>query len=202
MISYTTALVNIINYSCRFLFAQLPLKLLKGKTTPKDLDQALLQVLGVGSFTASAIEGSPPRRANRLPTDSGYGSAPSASHIGKEAIRGYHPQTVVEEEHETMTETDQGERPCDIESTGEVTEFSDASSVAPHWITRYCSQFSCDLFYAVSREYLDDLAMRRIDEILPELLKSFALRIGLSVRQNEPAPLHCEMMYFVRKYRK
>lgn len=195
MISYSTALVNIIDCSCRFLFAQLPLKFLIDKTTPNDLDQALLQVLRASNFTASATGGSPPKGANRLPTDSDYGSAPSASHIGKETIRKHHPQTVVEKEHET--ETDQGERPGDIESTGAVTKFSDASSVAPPLITQACSDFSRGLFYAVLNENLDDLAMRRIDEILPELLKSFALRFALA--QNEATVLSREVMYYVWK---
>ncbi|KAI0146412.1 hypothetical protein GGR57DRAFT_506471 [Xylariaceae sp. FL1272] len=77
------------------------------------------------------------------------------------------------------------------------TEYTDASSVATWRKESYISDFADDLFGKIQEMKPDEHELDRISELLPDLLRGFALRLGY----NAPTRMHSDVMYFVHKYR-
>ncbi|KAI1259985.1 hypothetical protein F5Y18DRAFT_406994 [Xylariaceae sp. FL1019] len=110
-----------------------------------------------------------------VPTDSGYASlGQGLSGVTRAA------------HHGTATDSDDA-----------ATEYTDASSVATWRKENYVSGFADDLFAKIQETKPDKHELDRISELLPDLLKTFALRLGY----NAPTKMHSEVMYFTHKYR-
>ncbi|KAL2864224.1 5'-methylthioadenosine/S-adenosylhomocysteine nucleosidase family protein [Aspergillus lucknowensis] len=89
---------------------------------------------------------------------------------------------------------DKDQVPADIETR---TEYSDASTVAGFKNETFIYELVDDLFGKIAPLALSDEVMRRITDLLPEILKSFALRIGYKA----PTQIHRDVMYFIHRNR-
>ena len=77
------------------------------------------------------------------------------------------------------------------------TVYSDTSSVTSLQREGYISELAGDLFTKVSSWQPDSMTMERISEVLPELLRAFALKVG----HNAPSQMHRDVMVFIHKNR-
>lgn len=77
------------------------------------------------------------------------------------------------------------------------TEYSEASTNAISNSKSFVSELADDLFKKVTSLLPDGLMVARIPDILPEILKAFALRIG----HNAPTQMYRDIMFFVHKHR-
>lgn len=110
----------------------------------------------------------------QLPTDSGYSStAPKAE-----------PAHNVQEGDLTDANDDR-------------TIYSDTSSLSELRKESYISYMANDLFSKTLSEEVDKEIVERISEILPKLLKSFALKLGHNALQ-----MHRDVMFFAHRYRR
>jgi hypothetical protein len=86
----------------------------------------------------------------------------------------------------------------DVESDDTRTVYSDASSL-PAWKNEsYISELANSLLSEIRSKRFDDTTLEQIFEILPELLKAFALRVG----HNASTQMHRDVMVFVHKHRR
>ncbi|KAI9854954.1 MAG: hypothetical protein M1813_000619 [Trichoglossum hirsutum] len=123
-------------------------------------------------------------------TDSGYGSA------GVVALKlPYEIQPGVLEDINEVLEND-SDMPDAEEDFDAQTLYSDTSSLRDPMISNYISGFAEELCSTLPSRFGEgDLA--RTYQVLPELLKAFAVKFGRS----SPTPMHQQVMYFVYKYR-
>ncbi|KAL2824352.1 hypothetical protein BDW59DRAFT_162455 [Aspergillus cavernicola] len=77
------------------------------------------------------------------------------------------------------------------------TVYSDASSRSTLEKESYISELAEDLFVKALSSQFDAQSLERISEVLPELLKAFALKVG----HNAPSQMHRDVMYFIHKNR-
>ncbi|KAB8201680.1 TEA/ATTS domain family-domain-containing protein [Aspergillus parasiticus] len=77
------------------------------------------------------------------------------------------------------------------------TVYSDTSSVTSLQREGYISELAGDLFTKVCSWQPDSQTMERITEVLPELLRAFALKVG----HNAPSQIHRDVMVFIHKNR-
>lgn len=84
--------------------------------------------------------------------------------------------------------------PADID-TG--TEYSDVSTVAGFKNETFIYELVDDLFAKIAPLALSDEIMRAIIDLLPDILKNFALRIGY----NASTQMHRNVMFFIHKNR-
>lgn len=110
----------------------------------------------------------------QLPTDSGYSST---------ALKA-EPAHSVQEGDLTDANDDR-------------TIYSDASNLSESRKESYISQMADDLFSKTLSEEVDEEVIERIFEILPKLLKSFALKFGHNALQ-----MHRDVMFFAHRYRR
>jgi len=141
----------------------------------KDLSSdASRQNLSGGLRNTAVLEPVPP------PTDSGYGSAihgKSGQPSGLE-MQGDYGQIPEADETRTL--------------------YSDASSIAPGNAEYYVYLLADELFNAARSVQPDIRIAERVSDILPELLRAFALRIG----HNASDQKHRDVMVYVHKYRR
>ncbi|KAH8172227.1 Pfs domain protein [Sarocladium implicatum] len=77
------------------------------------------------------------------------------------------------------------------------TEYTDADSVGTLKRELYISDFAEDLFAKILDLHPEPEDVERISELLPDLLKAFALKLGF----HAPTPVYGDVVYFVHKYR-
>ena len=94
---------------------------------------------------------------------------------------------------------------ADVEQTTIIPEFDDAAteytnadSVGTWKRESYILDFAEDLFEKILDLQPDPEDVERISELLPDLLKAFALKLGFQA----PMPVYRDVMYFVHKYRR
>ncbi|KAK3938682.1 hypothetical protein QBC46DRAFT_355641 [Diplogelasinospora grovesii] len=122
--------------------------------------------------------------------------APSESREGK-GISKEHQILPLQDAVTVIDEENKDGEPSDVEPSDGHTDFTGASNMSPQWIAGYVSDFSRRLRDAIPRAYLDGFAMKRLEAVLPELLKEFAIKIGY----NPPTYRHYEIIYLVRRNR-
>ena len=141
-------------------------------------------------------------------TDSGYASANNKSRAQTQDVPSKADQTSLEKmEHQSGTAAHQDEilsitvddHQADTELDESRTIYSDASSVGVVRKESYIAELADDLFNKVCPPRERDVeVMKRISEILPELLKAFALKLGYDAK----GKVHRDIMYFVHKNRR
>lgn len=140
--------------------------------------------------------------ANEAYTDSGYASntirAPKLSEIPGQLQQ-------VEEGSTNDAGTELHSLPENeriLQSTEQEDEvrsiYSDASTIPTLAKTRYINGLADDLIQAIQPYKLDDEALEQIFELLPDLLRDFALNLGLLVSST----MHRDVMVFIHKYRR
>lgn len=151
-----------------------------------------------------SVDFSPIMRSPGPPTDSGYASITyklQHTHIEDRAQRSKDARSrPVNEGHASATDNTY-EIPQSQEfheSDDASTVYSDVPALPALEIERYKFEFAQELFSKFSNEQLDEQAMERIYEVLPDLLEAFALRVG----HNAPTPVHRDIMVFVHRYRR
>ncbi|PNP54428.1 hypothetical protein THARTR1_04985 [Trichoderma harzianum] len=85
--------------------------------------------------------------------------------------------------------------PQDIDDS--ITIYSNDSSLSSEMKEDYISELARDLFDKLKSETINDDLIDQIYSVLPELLKSFALKLGHGAPQ-----IHRDVMFFVHKYRR
>jgi ankyrin repeat protein len=86
----------------------------------------------------------------------------------------------------------------DAQSDDIGTVYSDASSL-PAWDHgSYISELANSLLHEIRSEQPDDTTLEQISQILPELLKAFALKVG----HNASTQMHRDVMFFIHKHRR
>ncbi|KAJ0420501.1 hypothetical protein BJY00DRAFT_136689 [Aspergillus carlsbadensis] len=91
--------------------------------------------------------------------------------------------------------TSNAEHVAEVDDTR--TEYSEASTVAMQRNEAAVSELADDLFKKVAAQVHDARTMRQIIDILPDVLKAFALRIGYKA----PTQIHRDIMFFIHKHR-
>lgn len=77
------------------------------------------------------------------------------------------------------------------------TVYSDNSSLSESRNENYISEMANGLFSKILFEEVDKEVIKRIFEILPKMLQSFALKLGHDAPQ-----IHRDVMFFVHRYRR
>jgi hypothetical protein len=120
------------------------------------------------------------------PTDSGYASVIKT--LDNKYQNHVDPNSICDGQDMTALQLDDA-----------ATEYTEASSIATLKRESYIADFADDLLHQISDLQPDEQRLERISNtVLPDLLKAFALRLGY----NAPTPMHCDVIYFVHKYRK
>lgn len=83
----------------------------------------------------------------------------------------------------------------DVDDTA--TQYSSVSSKAFPKRHRYIQEMADDLFSKIGTPNVDGKTQTEILEILPELLKAFALKIG----HDGPTQMHRDVMVFIHRHR-
>lgn len=141
-------------------------------------------------------------------TDSGYASVQlniakfehlnhSYSRISSQITNDTTAET--NEQHYLQSTDDIGSSPRldDYSSHDAATVYSDASSVTTVQYEGYISVFADDLYKQIHAKGPSNETMKAILQLLPGLLKAFALKIGF----NAPSQMHRDTMFFIYKYR-
>ena len=124
-------------------------------------------------------------------TDSGYASGPAVKHptVAESETRKFRSDRILEAPgHATRT----GLQDDDIQ-----TIYSEVSTVFGERIDRYVSEFAGEL-YRRSCHDNEGIDLQTISELIPDILRELALRIGYKA----PTQLHCDVMYFVHRFRR
>jgi hypothetical protein len=79
---------------------------------------------------------------------------------------------------------------------------SEYSSLSVRRNDLYISKLAVDLWEIVKAYQSDREALARISELLPDLLKAFALKLGHKAESKANSQMHRDVSYFVHKYRR
>jgi hypothetical protein len=127
-------------------------------------------------------------------TDSGYASNTTRA-LKPTEVLGQSNQTDIESR--SLSSLDES-----LQSTGEQDEitsiYSDASTIPTLTKARYIEGLADDLAQAIQPYQLNDQILQQILELLPELLKAFALTFG----HHESGTMHRDVMVFIHRYRR
>jgi hypothetical protein len=130
---------------------------------------------------------------NGPPTDSGYESTTRDKFEQAQNVRS-EGQTQIAQDFQRPITMDTKE----IASDDTITEYSYASTLPVWKFQGYIWELADGLVNYVRSSQCDALAIERMFRILPELLKTFSLKIG----HNAPTQMHRDVMFFIHKYRK
>ncbi|RYP32296.1 hypothetical protein DL767_005271 [Monosporascus sp. MG133] len=133
------------------------------------------------------------------PTDSGYASTTHDKYGHTQSTGDVQFQPPIDKIHaSTINNMFEGAYDQnDPESDDVGTIYSDASSLPALAEEGYISELADDLFKRICSGQSDGQIIERISEILPELLKAFALKVG----HNALSQMHRDVMFFVHKHR-
>lgn len=120
-------------------------------------------------------------------TDSGYASAPTTG-TKVDSLRTHGDQAVAQFTREPVEQ--------DVDDTA--TEYSNVSSTTFSRQKHYIRELADDLFSKIGSLNADEKTQTGFSEILPELLKAFALKVG----HDAPTQLHRDVMAFVHRHRR
>ncbi|KAF7557396.1 hypothetical protein G7Z17_g648 [Cylindrodendrum hubeiense] len=112
-------------------------------------------------------------------TDSGYGSVLNPNHSTNIALP--------EARNKNISDA--------IDVDDSMTTYSAATTVTPHLAQQYISEFSND-FHSRFKRYIDGKTWSSVFEILPGLVKAFAIKLG----HESSSPLNRNIMYFLHKH--
>ncbi|EPS43844.1 hypothetical protein H072_2168 [Dactylellina haptotyla CBS 200.50] len=120
------------------------------------------------------------QRGDKLPTDSGYASIELEKSMGVKSMT----------EAPLMMD-------AIVDSVDSKTVYSDTSTTSTLTKESYISELADALFHEVFNEQIEGQIMDGIIECLPELLQSFALKLGF----NASSQMHRDVMVFIHKNR-
>lgn len=75
--------------------------------------------------------------------------------------------------------------------------YTDVSAMLGNDVDLYLAEFANQLYRDVCKGF-DGSSLTEISNVLPDVLKEFAIRIGYQA----PSALHCDIMYFVHRFRR
>jgi hypothetical protein len=130
-------------------------------------------------------------------TDSGYASLPIHDYKGSvQDIKKHENMRLLSNESHINYTTLLDNEDRSANDTGSV--YTEAYNILPSKRDAYISSLADDLLNKTLTEKLGGESLDRIREALPRHLKTFAMRMGSS----NSASIYCDVMVFVRKYRR
>ncbi|KAB8276226.1 TEA/ATTS domain family-domain-containing protein [Aspergillus minisclerotigenes] len=130
-------------------------------------------------------------------TDSGYASTKLAKYGHIQSTRDIQTELPAGPGYASAEQPDVAQTQNFVHVDAARTVYSDTSRVTPLQKEGYISELAEGLFSKVSSWQPDSQTMERISEVLPELLRAFALKVG----HNAPSQMHRDVMVFIHKNR-
>lgn len=130
-------------------------------------------------------------------TDSGYASTNLDKHKYVQSTWDAGVELPIFPEEDPTEHLETSHTQDHLEMAAARTIYSDTSSIASLRKESYIGLFGEDLFTKIVSWQPDAQATERISEVLPELLRAFALKIG----HNAPSQIHRDVMVFIHKNR-
>lgn len=134
----------------------------------------------------------------RAPTDSGYASTTyDKARLVQDIQATEQPAIADSYQHFLCLIGGDTQAPEHLDLDDGKTDYSDASSLSPTAKEKYHSEIVEALIGILSSESLEAPVVERIFDVLPELLKAFALKLG----HDAPTQTHRNVMFFIHKHR-